>query len=122
MHANWPRRATMTALRSFCTLACSFLLGTSMVSAQTTFSATSAGNNGAAPNGIAVTPTELLFTQPFCSGQQTRGIYSENLTAGTSILVTTIPNAGCAENYLAIASGLGGFTSGDTYTTGISTT
>ena len=110
--------------RMLCVLACTATVGAAVASGQTILSATSAGNNGAAPNGIAVTPTELLFTQPFCPGNQTRGIYNENIGAGTSSLLSAIPQPGteCAENYLAISSGLGGFTAGDTYVTGSSTT
>lgn len=92
----------------------------------TVIPATSAGNNGAGPNGIAATTAKgLLFTQPFCvtPQTQTRGIYQENLAAGTSTLLSPIPEEGpCAENYIAISTGLGGFTAGDTFTTGVSTT
>ncbi len=105
-----------------CLLACTASLGAVSAAAQTAIPATSPGNMGAGPNGIAVTPTELLFTQPFQGSLQTRGIYTENLAAGTSSLLTTIPGGGPAENYLAISSGLGGFTAGDTFVTGISTT
>jgi hypothetical protein len=80
----------------------------------------SAGNTGAAPNGIAVTASELLFTQPFCAGQQTRGIYKVTLPGGGSTFVPpSIPDMGqCSENYLAISTGLGGFTANDTFVTG----
>jgi len=85
--------------------------------------ATSTGNNGAAPIGIAATTSELLFSQPFCAGQQSRGIYGLNIAAGTSTLVSTIPELGpCSENYFTISLGLGGFTAGDTFATGVSTT
>ena len=85
--------------------------------------ATSTGNNGAAPIGIDASTSELLFTQPFCAGQQHRGIYKLNIAAGTSTLVSTITEVGpCSENDLTISSGLGGFTAGDTYVTGVSTT
>lgn len=108
-----------------CLVACSATLGVVSAAAQpfppAVISATSSGNDGAGPNGIAVTPTELLFTQPFQGSLQNRGIYTENLAAGTSSLVTTIPGGGPAENYLAISPGLGGFTAGDTFVTGIST-
>ena len=115
-----------------CMLAC-VATGAAIAAAQTSptiISATSAGNNGAGPNGIAATTSELLFTQPFCPGQQTRGIYQENLAAGTSTLLFPMPVTGpCvgagtqgAENYLAISLGLGGFTAGDTFVTGVSTT
>jgi hypothetical protein len=70
-----------------------------------------------------VTPTELLFTQPYAVGFQSRGIYTENLAAGTASLLYSIPETGLpAENYLAISPGLGGFTAGDTFVTGVSTT
>lgn len=109
-----------------CVFACTATLGAMIATAQTPpaiIPATSAGNTGAALNGIAATTSELLFTQPFCAGQQNRGIYQENLVTGTSALLFAIPETGtCAENYLTIASGLGGFTAGDTFATGVSTT
>jgi len=84
----------------------------------------SAGNSGAAPNGIDVTASELLFTQPFC-GSQVRGTYKVNIATpianSSSTLVDTILGLGqCSENYLTISSGLGGFTAGDRYVTGAS--
>jgi hypothetical protein len=36
--------------------------------AQSVITPTAAGNNGAAPIGIAATTTELLFTESFCAG------------------------------------------------------
>ena len=112
-----------------CMFACTAILGAVSATAQTSptiISATSAGNNGAGPNGIAATTTAgLLFTQPFCvtPQTQTRGIYKEDLAAGTSTLLFSIPEEGpCAEDYIAISTGLGGFTAGDTFTTGVSTT
>jgi hypothetical protein len=88
---------------------------------------TSPGNTGAAPNGIAATTNLLLFTQPFCAGMQTRGIYSANPSTGASKLMTSFTGANtnlnvCAENYLAISPGLGGFKAGDTYATAASPT
>ena len=91
--------------------------------APTVIPVPSPGNNGAAPNGIAVTPNELLFTQPFCAGNQVLGIYKADVASATSSLFQAIPEVGiCAENYLTISSGLGGFTAGDTFATGASTT
>jgi hypothetical protein len=105
--------------------ACAAILAVGVTLADTppaAISATSAGNTGAAPNGIAATTTELLFTQPYCGGKQARGIYLENLVGGTSTLTTPLPDRGvCSENYLAISPGLGGFTAGDTYATGAGT-
>ena len=84
-----------------------------------------------APNGIGVTPAELLFSQPFCqTGGQARGVYAAtNLTAGVpwtasvvfnfalpEINPTCTNNAG-AENYLFISPGLGGFPAGSVYAT-----
>lgn len=111
----------------FSILACTATLSAAMATGQTAINATSTGNTGAAPNGIAVNTTELLFTQPFCSTTpnttQFRGIYKENLAAGTSTLVGGVPDTGlCAENYLTISAGQGGFTAGDTFVTGDSTT
>ncbi len=74
-----------------CLLACTASLGAVSAAAQTAIPATSPGNMGAGPNGIAVTPTELLFTQPFQGSMQTRGIYTENLAAGTSSLLIDDP-------------------------------
>jgi hypothetical protein len=89
----------------------------------------SPGNNGAAPNGIAVTASELLFTQPFCPGAQVRGTYkvtiANPIANSISTLLDPIPeNFSCpgSENYLTISPGLGGFTAGDRYVTGASTT
>ena len=89
----------------------------------------SAGNNGAGPNGISVTASELLFTQPFCPGSQVRGTYKVTIATpianSTSTLLDPIPeNFSCpgSENYLTISTGLGGFTAGDRYVTGASTT
>jgi hypothetical protein len=87
----------------------------------------SSGNTGAAPIGIAATTNEMLFTQPFCAGQQARGIYSANPLTGASTLITPFTAANtalntCAENYLTISPGLGGFTAGDTFSTAASPT
>jgi hypothetical protein len=110
----------------FCRLALSITLGAAIATADTMPSiihVPSPGNNGAAPVGIAVTPNELLFTQPFCAGNQVRGVYKADVMANTSSLFQAIPEAGvCAENYLTISTGLGGFTAGDTFVTGPSTT
>ena len=94
---------------------------------QTVINPTSAGNTGAAPIGVVATPTQLLFSQPFCAGQQVRGIYSANPVTGASTLVTPFTAANtnlgvCAENYFAISSGLGGFTAGDSFATAASPT
>ena len=106
-------------------VACAAILAVGIALADTppaVISATSTGNTGAGLNGIAATTTELLITQPYCAGNQARGIYLENLGAGTSTLTTPLPERGvCSENYLAISPGLGGFTAGDTYATGAST-
>lgn len=109
--------------RNLCVLACTAMIGVAVAAGQTIFSANSSNNAGlgVAPNGIAATTGTLLFTQPFCGPQQ-RGIYSENLPSGTSSLVATIPETGqCAENYLAISTGQGGFTAGDTFVSGWAT-
>ena len=113
----------------FCTLACLATMGAANTGAQTPLSATFNNNGlGAAPNGIAalqLTPAngELLFTQAFCDYKQARGVYSENVTAGTSTMPYSVySNGQCAENYIAISPGLGGFTAGDTFVTGPSST
>jgi hypothetical protein len=83
----------------------------------------STGNSGAAPNGIAVSTSGLFFTQPYCAGQQHRGVYQANIASSTSTQVYPLAEQGvCAENYLAVSTGLGGFTAGDTYATGVSPT
>ena len=104
-----------------CLVACTATLGAVSAAAQTFIKADSPGNMGAGPNGIAVNSTELLFTQPFQGNLQTRGIYTENLSLGTSSLLHLIPDNGPAENAVVISPGLGGFTAGDTYVTGVST-
>jgi hypothetical protein len=100
---------------------------TSAQQTPTIIAVPSAGNTGAAPNGIAVTASELLFTQPFCPGSQVRGTYKVTIATpianSSSTLVDTILGVGqCSENYLTISPGLGGFTAGDRYVTGASTT
>src|SRR5258708_1373948 len=83
--------------------------------APTVIGATSPGNTGAAPNGMAVSPTQLLFTQPYfgaTSGvggaKQTRGVYAEHLDTNSSTFITGLPTNGVtAENGLAIALGTG---------------
>jgi len=117
---------TKMRIRSLFRSASAIALSTGMLSAQTVISASSAANNGAAPVGIAATLTPapaLLFTQPFCSGQQLRGAYKEDLLSGTSsLLYPILDNGVCSENYIAIAPGLNGFTAGSTYATGASPT
>ncbi len=114
--------------RRFCQFTSAAILAVATASAQTVIPLTSAGNTGAAPNGIAANSTELLYTQPYCSGNQTRGIYKMNLPLGSgtpydSTLLNTLPETGaCSENYLAVSTGLDGFTAGSTYATGSSTT
>jgi hypothetical protein len=111
----------------FFRLACAAFVAGITASGQTLIPLTSPGNTGGGPNGIGVTSGELLYTQPYCAGKQTRGIYAMNLplssTAPNSTMVAPIPEEGvCSENYLAISPGLGGFTAGDTFATGVSTT
>ena len=114
----------------FCRFALAAIMAAVTASAQqmpTIISLTSAGNIGAGPNGIAATANELLYTQPFCAGKQTRGTYNMNRPLGsgafTSTLLDLIPETGqCSENYLTISTGLGGFTAGDRYATGSSIT
>ena len=89
-------------------------------------SASVSTNVGAGLNGIALGSSGLFFTQPFCLGDQERGVYKANIASpvsgSTGTLVSPIPEIGpCSENYLAISSGLGGFATGDTYATGVST-
>jgi hypothetical protein len=79
-----------------------------------------------APNGIGVTPNNLYFSQPYCTGAagQARGVYSAtNLTPGSPAwtatigLVDSITDSACAENYFFISPGLGGFPAGSIFTT-----
>jgi hypothetical protein len=80
------------------------------------------------PIGVAATEDEVLFTKPWCEAsatQGTRGIYTLNPTTGATSLFATLPhiawsatgdpNTDCAENYIAISSGLGGFPAGTVY-------
>jgi hypothetical protein len=116
----------------FSRLACAATVAALTASAQQTptiIPVPSAGNNGAGPNGISVTASELLFTQPFCPGSQVRGTYKVTIATpianSTSTLLDPIPeNFACpgSENYLTISTGLGGFATGDRYVTGASTT
>ncbi len=79
-----------------------------------------------APNGIGVTPNNLYFSQPNCTGAagQLRGVYSAtNLTSGSPAWTATIGSVNsitdnaCAENYFFVSPGLGGFPAGSIYTT-----
>jgi hypothetical protein len=110
----------------------SLLIGTLSAGAQQTptviLPTSATAPNGIAPNGIGATPSELLFSEPYCvySGiSQPRAILSAtNLAANgatwkadvgsTSI---PIPDNGCAENYFVISPGLGGFPAGSVYAT-----
>lgn len=85
--------------------------------------------SGIAPNGIGVTTSELLFSQPYCAtATQPRGIYSItslsstgsplSLSAVTSEIIPLAETSSCAENYFAISTGTGGFTPGAVYSLG----
>jgi hypothetical protein len=120
-----------TALTTFakCFATGCLLMGTLPVLAQPTFIVPATGS--IAPNGIGVTSSELLFSQPYCDGVQPRGVYSATsfVSGGTGILDATMTEvfglpvqSGCsaiqgAENYFAISPGLGGFTLGSVYAT-----
>jgi hypothetical protein len=81
--------------------------------------------NGIAPNGIAAS-TGVFFTQPFTDGLQPRGIYSITIPGGVVTSSGAIPTAPgvTAENSIAIVPSPAGsgFTPGDKYATGVSTT
>ncbi len=106
-------------------LACCALLVGTLAAQPTIITPTSASApNGIAPNGIGVTPNELLFSQPYCSGEQARGIYPATaLTPGSPSWTATIgsvspiPDNACAENYFFISPGLGTFPAGSVYST-----
>jgi hypothetical protein len=113
-----------------CLSACSLMLGTFSAQAQqpTVILPTSASApNGIAAIGIGVTATELLFSSPYCqTAMQPRGVFSVtalatgapgtlNATLGPTPI--PIPEDGCAENYFAISSGLGGFPANSVYAT-----
>jgi hypothetical protein len=84
-----------------------------------------------APIGIAATPTELLYSEPYCQTTPgSRVINSVNPSTSAITLFATLPDeiaAGtlslanqlttCGENYFAISAGQGGFLSfaGDVY-------
>src|SRR5215471_12627915 len=76
-------------------------------------------NNLRGTVGVAASTSQLLFTQPFCAtAGVTRGVYSVNTTTGVASLYSAIPETGvCTENYLALSTGLGGFTAGAAYVT-----
>jgi hypothetical protein len=97
----------------------------------TVIGATSTGNSGAAPNGIAASATQLLFTQPYFGAtpgvggaQQTRGVYAEHLDTNNSTFMTVLPTNGVtAENGIAISLGIGsGFAAGDVFASAASAT
>jgi len=81
--------------------------------------------NGIAPNGIAAN-VGVFFTQPFTDGLQPRGIYPITVPGGAVTSVSAIPTAAgvTAENSIAIVPSPAGsgFTPGDKYATGVSTT
>src|SRR6516225_1181780 len=64
--------------------------------------------------GVAASTSQLLFTQPFCATPGvTRGVYSVNTTTKLASLYSAIPETGVStENYIALSTGLGGFTAG----------
>jgi hypothetical protein len=74
-----------------------------------------------APVGIGATPNLVLFSQPFSDAQPgvPRGIYVLGGPA-TPLLPLPTPSP-LAENYFAVASGLGGFTAGDLFVFDLST-
>ncbi|HLG97603.1 MAG TPA: hypothetical protein VKX49_14915 [Bryobacteraceae bacterium] len=100
------------------------LISVAVGPAQTLLTPTTASApDGIAPNGIGATTGELLFSEPYCTSTgQPRGIYSVTSISGTSASVvetTPLPETtNCAENYLYISPGLGGFTAGDVYAAG----
>lgn len=81
--------------------------------------------NGIAPNGMAATSSGIFFTQPFQDGLQPRGVYSIT-TGGMVSLAASIPTVATitVENGITIAptAAGSGFTPGDMFATGVSTT
>jgi hypothetical protein len=71
------------------------------------------------PIGVAATSSELLFTQPFCDGSVSRGVYKVDPATGNNSLLALIPNPTglCVENYIAISPGYPGFPAGNAYVT-----
>ena len=115
-------KTTLLTLAAFLAC-CALTVGTVSAQVQPTVitPTTISAPHGIAPNGIGATPTELLFSQPFCTGtnSQTRGVYSATgLVANGPVLNATITETlpvadnGCAENYFYISPGLGGFPAG----------
>jgi hypothetical protein len=91
--------------------------------APTTTFTTATDPNIVQPIGIAATPTEVLFTKPYCDSLEGdgRAVYSLNTTTGATTLFATLPpnnftpgdtDIFCYENYVAISSGLHGFPAG----------
>jgi hypothetical protein len=112
-----------------CFVISSLLMGTLSASAQQQptiiLPTTASAPNGIAPNGIGVTTTELLFSEPFSQTTgQDRGVYGMTALTGSGLLMNgivtetiPIPEHGQAENYFAISSGLAGFHAGSVYAT-----
>lgn len=121
-----------------CFAASVVLLGSIATLAQQPTLITTTAPGGMAPNGIGVTTSELLFSQPYCDGVQPRGVYQATnfVSGGAGVLDATMTElfslpvqSGCsatqgAENYFVISPGLGGFTLNAVYATspGSSTT
>ncbi len=75
-------------------------------------------NQASGSIGVAATSSELLFTQPFCAGTVTRGVYKVDPSTGNASLLALIPDTGlCVENYIAISPGYPGFPAGNAYVT-----
>lgn len=121
-----------TGLTTFakCFVTGAMLVGTLSVLAQPTLIQTATG--GIAPNGMGVTTSELLFSQPYCDGVQPRGVYQANqpfVPGGTGVVDATMTKlfglpaqTGCSasaggENNFVISSGLGGFPLNTVYST-----
>lgn len=103
-----------------------FALGVHFAAAQVSPAKIISG--AGAPNGIYATPSEVLYSQPYCqTAAGTRVINSVDPATSAITLFATLPDeilspvtttpslsqqaAQCAENYLAISTGLGSFLS-----------
>lgn len=104
--------------------ACLLALGVQFAAAQVSPAKVISG--AGAPIGIYATPSEVLYSEPYCqTASRTRVINSVDPATSAITLFATLPDeilnpvtttpslsqqaAQCAENYLAISTGLGSF-------------
>ena len=73
------------------------------------------------PVGIAADTTRVLVTAPYCDGggSSARGVYDVTSGTATVFKLFSLPAGwnSCAESYIVISNGLGGFPAGNVYVT-----